>query len=476
MGIKDVRGWIEEVDRMGQLKRIEGADWDLEIGALVEIVGRENKNRPALLFDNIKGYPAGYRVLAGLLNTLPRLALTAGLRRDITALQFVQEWRNRMRTLAPIPPMLVSSGPVMENVMAGEEVDLLRFPAPKWHERDGGRYIGTASLTITKDPESDWVNLGTYRVMVHDKNTLGFYMSPGKHGRIHREKYFASGQPCPVAISFGHDPLLFLVASLQMPPGVCEYDIAGGIKGEPIEVIRGEVTGLPLPAHAEVVIEGESLPTESRVEGPFGEFTGYYGSAERPEPFIRVKRVLYRSDPIITGAPPFRPPSDTSFFHGPCTSALIWENMERAGIPDIRGVWQHEAASNWAFTVVSIKQRYPGHARQAGVTACQVQGGAYMGRYVVVVDDDIDPSNINDVLWAMSTRADPERSVEILRRCWSGALDPAIPPGEKGFNSRLIIDACKPYEWLDQFPPEVGTSPELRERVFQRFGEQTILG
>lgn len=475
MGYKGLREWVQEVDRMGQLKRIDGADWDLEIGALVEIIGRENRTRPATLFDRIKGYPTGYRVLAGLLNNMSRLALTTGMAPDISGLQFVQQWRNRMRNLAPIPPVRVSWGPVMENVMAGDEVDLTRFPAPKWHAKDGGRYIGTASVTITKDPDSDWVNLGVYRVMVHDRNTLAFFVSPGKQARIHREKYFAMGVPCPVAVSFGQDPLLFMMAGLQMPPGVCEYDIAGGIKGEPIEVVRGELTGLLLPAHAEIVIEGESLPSETRVEGPFGEFTGYYGSAERPEPFIRVKRVLYRNNPIITGALPYRPPNDTSFFYDPCASATIWENMEKAGIPDVRGVWMHQPASCWAFVVVSIKQRYPGHARQAGLVASQVQGGAYMGRYVVVVDDDIDPSDINDVLWAIGTRSDPARSVEILHRCWSGPLDAAIPRDQKGLNSRLIMDACKPYEWLADFPQEAGTTPELRARVFQRFGQETIL-
>ena len=475
MSYKDVRGWIDEVEKMGQMKRIDGADWDLEIGALIEIVCRENPARPALLFDNIKGYPQGYRVAAGLLNTIPRLAMTTGLRTDIGKVDFVREWRNRIRNLKFLPPTLVNKGPVMENIMEGDQVDMLKFPAPKYHELDGGRYIGTASVTITKDPESDWVNLGTYRVMVHDKNTLGFYMSPGKHSRIHREKWFAQGKPCPVAMSFGHDPLLFVIASLQMPPGVCEYDIVGGVKGEPVEIIKGAFTGLPLPANAEIVIEGESVPDENKVEGPFGEFTGYYGSAERPEPFIKVKRVLYRNNPIITGAPPFRPPCDSSFFHSACTSSVLWENMEKAGIPDINGVWQHEAASNWAFTAISITQRYPGHAKQALVVGSQAQGGAYMGRYVVVVDEDIDPSNLDEVLWAISTRSDPARSIDILHRCWSGPLDAAIPVADKGFNSRALIDACRPYEWKDKFAPVVGTSPELRERVFKRFGADTIL-
>ncbi|MDP2662683.1 MAG: UbiD family decarboxylase [Dehalococcoidia bacterium] len=472
MSYKDLRGWLEEVDGLGALLRIDGADWDLEIGTVTEVVCRENKEKPSLLFDRIKGYPPGYRVLTGLLDTIPRLALTAGLPGDITSAQFVQEWRRKTRS-TPIPPIVVSGGPVMENEMSGSDIDLFQFPVPRWHEEDGGRYIGTASLTITKDPDSDWVNVGTYRVMVHDKDTLGFYVAPGHHGNIHRDKYFARGEPCPVAISFGQDPLLFVVSALPLPPGVCEYDIAGAIRGEPVEVIRGELTGLPIPASAEVVIEGISYPGEKRIEGPFGEFTGYYASGERPEPFIKVKRILYRNNPIITGAPPLRPPSNTTLFRSLGNSALVFDNLERAGVPDVRAVWQHEAA-HWAFTIVSIKQRYPGHARQAGLLASQVPGGVNMGRYVIVVDDDIDPSNMDEVIWAMATRSDPERSVEILRRCLSTSLDPALPPGQKMFNSRLILDACKPYEWLADFPKEVGASPSLREQVRQKWGPQIL--
>lgn len=465
---KDLRAWVAEVDKMGQLLRIDGAHWDLEIGALTELICRERKDRPAILFDHIPGYPPGYRAMTGLLTAVPRLALTTGMPLDIRPLEFVRKWRQKIHELAPVHPMEVAWGPVMENEMVGPDIDLFQFPAPRWHEEDGGRYIGTASLTITKDPDSDWVNVGTYRIMVHDKDTLGLHISPGHHGRVHRDKYFARGQPCPVAISFGQDPLLFVISALAIPPGVSEYGIAGAVRGEPVEVIKGVVTGLPLPAQAEIVIEGLSFPSESRLEGPFGEFSGYYASREKAEPFVKVKRVLYRNNPIITGAPPFRPPSDTTLFRSLGSSAMVWDNLERAGVPDVLGVWQHEAA-HWAFTVVSIKQRYPGHARQAGLLASQVPGGAEMGRYVVVVDDDIDPSNINDVIWAMATRADPERSVEILHRCWSAPLDPALPPWQKDLNSRLILDACKPYEWLADFPKEASTSPELREHVLQKW-------
>ena len=141
-------------------------------------------------------------------------------------------------------------------------------------------------MCIRDSPDSGWVNLGTYRVMIHDENTLAFYISPGKHGRIMREKYYAKGEPCKVAISFGHDPLIFLAGGMEVPNGVCEYDWVGGLQKAPVPVIIGGYTGLPIPAAAEIVIEGESVPGEERNEGPFGEWTGYYASSMRAEPTI----------------------------------------------------------------------------------------------------------------------------------------------------------------------------------------------
>src|SRR5690606_12611153 len=137
---------------------------------------------------------------------------------------------------------------------------------PKWHEHDGCRYIGTGCVVIQKDPDSGWVNLGTYRVAVHDETTAGLYISPGKHGRRIMEKYWAKGEACPVAISVGQEPMLFIVSGLEAPEGVSEYDVVGGLRGEPTQVIESEFTGLPIPATAEIVIEGEVPPGETREE------------------------------------------------------------------------------------------------------------------------------------------------------------------------------------------------------------------
>ncbi len=459
MESRDLRSWMAEVENLGELKRIDGADWDVEIGAVTELGHHRGEQSKALLFDNIKDYPKGYRVLSNTLNTLKRLAATLNMQTNYTRLEFVKDIKRH-----------ITDGPVMENVFEGKDIDMWKFPTPKWHELDGGRYIGTGSVDITRDPDEGWVNLGTYRVMIHSEDTLGFYISPGKQGRIMREKHFAKGEPCKVAVSFGQHPLIYLAGGMEVPHGVSEYDWVGGLQGEPVQVIEGEYTGLPFPAAAEIVIEGEAIPGQDMDEGPFGEWTGYYASSMRPEPIMKVKRLYHRNDPIILGAPPTRPPCEFNYMRCFMRSAMIWQELEAAGVPDVTGVWCHEAGGSRLLNIVSIKQRYPGHARQAGMVAAYCHAGGYLGRYVIVVDEDIDVTNTNDVLWALSTRSNPEVDIEIIRRSWSGALDPIIPKGQKGHSSRGIIDACRPYEWINDFPPVAESSPAVRRAAEEKWG------
>lgn len=175
----------------------------------------------------------------------------------------------------------MAHGPVLENVQQGQDIDLWQFPTPRWHEQDGGRYFGTGDIVVTQDPEDGHLNVGTYRMMVMDRDKIGLYISPGHGGRGHREKCFARNQPMPVVAAFGQHPLLLLAGSLGLPVGMNEYEWVGGVRGAPVEVIRGEVTGLPMPADAEIVVEGYVYPSEMLDEGPFGEWTGYYASAMR---------------------------------------------------------------------------------------------------------------------------------------------------------------------------------------------------
>ncbi len=469
---RDLRKWMEQVESLGELKHLDGAHWDTEIGTITEMCMQRPDASPALLFDKIKDYPKGFRILSNSLNTTKRVALTLHMEPISDRLEFVRRIKDRLGQEDYIPPKVVEDGPILENVVEGKDIDMWKFPTPKWHELDGGRYIGTGSVDITQDPDDGWVNLGTYRVMIQNKDTLGFYISPGKQGRIMREKYFAKGEPCKVVVSFGHDPIFLCAGGTEIPRGLSEFDWIGGMQGYPVEVIKGEYTGIPFPAHAEIVVEAEATAGELMDEGPFGEWTGYYASSMRAEPIMKVKRLYYRDDPIILGAPPGRPPCEFNFMRCFLRSALIWREIEGAGLPDIRGVWCNESGCGRLMTVVALKQRYAGHAKQAGMLAAYCQAGAYLGRYVVVVDEDIDPTNTYDVLWAMCTRSNPENDIEIIRNSWSGPLDPILPPGgKKMFSSRAIIDACRPYDWIADFPPVAESSPEIRKEVAEKWQE-----
>lgn len=473
MGTNDLRDWLQEIDKIGELKQIDGANWDQEIGT-ISILNGERRDSPALLFDNIKGYPRGYRVLTASLASRRRIELTLGLRATSSDMELVDAYRHKLQEweskMDKFPYEVVKTGPVLENVHSGSDIDLFEFPVPKWHELDGGRYIGTADAVITQDPDTGEVNLGTYRVMVHDNKTTASYISPGKHGRIHRDKYRAMGKPCPFALVVGMHPLLCEpVAATELPPG-SEYNYAGAIKGEPIRVIKEEVTGLPIPTDSEIVIAGWSPPDKTRAEGPFGEWTGYYASVQRAEPVIEVERIYHRNNPIMLGSQMFRGAGDGRLVSIIKGSALIWNALTKSGIPDVKGVWISEVGMH-QLVIVSIKQRYPGHAKQTALLASQNRPAAYHGRYVIVVDEDIDPSNIQDVMFALITRSDPEKDIDILRRCWSTPLDSMIrKPTNAYFNSRAIIDACKPYEWIDEFPKEIEVNSEVAKRVKEKWG------
>lgn len=447
---KDLREFIAQVDGIGVLRRISGADPRFEIGGITEVAAG-SPACPALLFDDIDGSPPGFRVFTNATTSPQRAALALGIDTSLRPLEALRAWKEKRVTLKPVAPVEVKGAPVLENTMEDDSVDLRRFPAPHWHRHDGGPYIGSGSLVITGDPDSNWINASIYRVQVHDhKHVTVQFDHLGRHGIMIANSYWDRGQPCPIVVAAGEDPALFVAGFEYLPAGQSEYDFAGAIKGAPVEVFRGPRTGLPIPAHAEIVLEGRLLPAAEITlpEGPFGEFTGYYAADTRPGPVMAVDAVYHRNDPILFGSPPLKPPR---FHFGlPLRAVGIWNNLETAGVTDVVGAWQHVSQ---LMTVISLRQRYDGHAKRAALIAA---ANSYMGRVVVVVDDDIDPSNLADVMWAVTTRCEPAEQVDIVRNAWSSALDPRIPPEHKAkgvtSHSKMIIDACKPLPWFGAFP------------------------
>ncbi len=460
----DLREYVGAVEKMGELSAIKGIDWDIELGEVTDVLVHQ-LDTPMVMFDEIKGYPPGFRVLVNFTGSYKRLALLLGMDKVETGVRLVRAWREMRSTRKLLPPTTVSSSPVQECIRAGKDVNLFELPVPKWHAHDGGRYIGTASLTITRDPETGVVNLGTYRHQAVDEKTMGcFFNELGRHANVHARKYHKSGKSCPVAVVVGADPLLFVFSSMHMPEGVSEYDCAGGLRGEPVPVFTSDLTGLPLPASAEIIIEGELRPGDTVEEGPFGEWTGYYGAPAAHRPAIRVQRIMFRRNPILLGYSPCRPPSNNTLLRSVQASATVWEALEGAGVTEVQGVWCNESGGGRLFNVVAIKQMFPGHARQAGLIASQCREAIRMGRYVVVTDEDIDIANLSEVAWAMATRSDPKRSIEIISRTLGGDLNTAGPP-EEIYTSRAIIDACRPFEWKDQFARTVGVESERAAEI-----------
>jgi len=473
-----LRTFVDDLRSHGELRDVTGAHWDLEIGAIAELSYRA-PHPPALLFDDVVDYPAGMRLLTGSTATARRLGRVLRLGDDLDDAELTAALRGKPGTWAAearrYPITEVDRAPMLDNVAEGDDIDLLQFPVPRWHDRDGGRFIGTGCFVITSDPETGVHNGGCYRMQVQDEGRAATISAvPGKHGALNIERWFEREGRAPVTVSFGHDPLLLIVGGTEVPGGISELEYAGAILGESIPVLRSETAGLPIPAAAEIAIEGWLTPDDRRVEGPFGEWTGYYAGTPGPTLNLTPTRLLYRTDPIMLGAPPGKPPHDYSYMRTALKSAMIEDQLVGLGVRGIKGAWAHETGGGRLFIVVSISQQYAGHARQVGQLAGHIPTAAYMNRYVVVVDDDIDPKDLGEVVWAMSTRSDPATDIEINTRTWGSKLDPMLPKGQPPFNSRAVIDACIPFERRDEFAKVAVSDPAYLASVAQRWA--SVLG
>ncbi|MBI4317977.1 MAG: UbiD family decarboxylase [Chloroflexi bacterium] len=470
----DLREFIQACDEIGELRKIDGADWNLEIGAITELISE--KRGPALLFDDVPGYAKGYRVFSNGVITIQRSALALGFPMELGGTELLKLWRQKCKEYRPVPPEEVGDGPILENVITGDDVDLFKFPVPKWHERDGGRYIGTMCAVITKDPEEGWVNLGTYRTMCYgDGKATSVLANHGKHGRIMIDKYHARGQSAPVAVIVGPDPMVWAASMTSMPWGMGEYEFVGSFMGAPVKVVKGPHTGLPISANAEIAYEGEIPPlsVEAGDEGPFGEWGGYYSATFKKSWFVvKVKSVLHRNDPILGGSPPVRPPADNDFALPFKIAGAVWDQLEGCGMSGIKGVWQLAMEGGPSILVVSIKQQYAGHAKQVGLAATACRAGCYGGKLTIVVDDDIDITDTEQVLWALGTRTNVD-NVDIVRGLWTSPIDPSTPAEvrESGYpiNSRLVIDACRPYATFKHFPPVNVFDEEYRAKIREKW-------
>lgn len=468
MPYNDLRGFIDRLEKEGELVRVRAqVDPELEIGAIMRKVF--DKRGKAVLFENLKGH--SIPLICGAMDTFNRYAL--GVECEPHPRAILKKNLEGLRN--PIPPIIVKEGPCQEVVLMGPDVDLEQFPAPIWHPLDGGRYIGTMAVVIVKDPQTGTRNMGIYREQIQGRNKMGI-QSTQQVGVILR-KYRDRGEAMPVVTAIGVDPAILAASCFRLGLGADELASAGGLKGEPVPLVKCKTIDLEAPATAEIVLEGEIPPDEAKweVEGPFGEFTGYYG-LEGKLPTIYVKAVTMRKNPICQGTLEGRPPSESTTMRTLGHSAAIWHRMEEARIPGFKEVWLTNMGCGTFGTIIALdKQYYWGNARQAIMAYWSM---TITGKWTIVVDADVDIFDRGQVEWALATRVQPQRDIIITSNTHPDIqLDPSLPPEDRPFPfthaSRIGIDATVQFKGFD-FPPLISYPPELLEMVEGRWREYRI--
>lgn len=455
VAFKDLREWIAFLEAENQLARIkEEVDWKYELGNIVrrtwDVYGDAS---PALLFENIKDYKDAdcSQLFTGAFRSWFRTAMMMGLDpRNTSRNELIKLLRRRINDKAEhLPPRVVKTGPVKENIILGDDVDLEIFPTPHWNQRDGGRLVGTFHTVITKDRATGWVNCGTYRMMMMDSNQeTGIQLDPAsQHIGEHYYKQIEDDEPMEVAVVIGQEPALAFMSCIPTVDPLNEMEVAGAIRGEPIDVVKCETVDLYVPANAEIVLEGTIHPKERKMEGPCGEYPGYYGNIPGPKPVFRCKAITYRNNPIHRGSLEGHPVNEDHMTLAMGHAVYAWDVMERASIKGVMDVAMPLDYCGYASCVVSIKPLVEGHADVIASALWGSKATVWAYKYITVVDEDIDPWNSEMVNWSVAWRVQPGEDIHIWKRHRGSRLDPRVPPEEKGFQDHMMIDATRPYHW-----------------------------
>lgn len=458
----DLREHIANLEAAGLLRRVsKGVDNTWEISCIARWVFQSNDDpdRYALLFEKVGdfGVPVVVGAIAGSKAIYSR---TLGVPTD----QFYPHWIQAMER--PLAPEKVPTGVVKEVIKTGDDVNLFELPIVIWTpQKDGGPYIGGHAV-ITKDPETDAHNAGTYRILVKDRNTMVLNIYDYQHIGIHLEKWRRLRKRMPVAFTIGAHPCLAATGTAKIPYGVEEYAVAGALNRAPLRITPAETCDLFVPADAEYVIEGEVDPEETAMEGPFGEYIGYMSLHFRKHVF-HIKAVTHRKHPIFQSYVSQMPPSESFLMQSVPMGATLYKHLVNdLKIPGIKEIAYTEGSAK-LHVIISIRAQYPGHSRMVLHTAAHLLEGNQPKR-VTVVDDDIDVNDPFLVEWATTFRVDPEKDVVVVSGVKPAMGDPAtfydLPPeGEvrplsrRDFGSKLLVDATikKPFPAISLPPADL---------------------
>jgi 2,5-furandicarboxylate decarboxylase 1 len=427
MAITDLRDFMQSLENENELIRIKDpVDRKFELSGYIK--NSSDVEGPALLFENVKD--ASVPVLGALYNNR-RLMLKALQTSEENA---ISDYLAAMNELSE--PVLCDTGPCKEVIHIGDEASLDELPLPIFSELDSGAFI-TCGVAISKDVEDGTKNASIYRFEQQGPRQLGVYAPLPHHLGIHYQKAEANNQALEIAIAIGVSPGVQICTQWEAAYGVDELTLAGALQGKELEVVKCETVDLEVPAKAEIIIEGRILPGKRQMEGPFGEYTGYY-TPRYEKPYMEITAITHRHKPILQVALTGIPPTDNHVLKMIPMEASCYAFL-RQKFPGVQKVHFHTSGGVGLMGIVSIKQRFKNEARNVLGTMIAAQGT----KIIIAVDEDIDIFNMDHVMWAVCTRSQADKDLIVFPRTASFQLDPSKP--DTGTNTAMAIDATRPY-------------------------------
>ncbi len=480
MKYKDLREFIEKLEQIGELKRIQHpVDPNLEMTEIADRVLRAKG--PALLFENPIGY--SMPVLANLFGTPERVAQGMGeeevsqLREIGKLLAFLKEpeppkgFKAAMKTLPiyrkvlDMSPKIIKKAPCQQVILEGDQVDLNQLPVQTCWPEDAGPLI-TWGLVITKGPNKERQNLGIYRQQVIAKNRVIMRWLAHRGGALDYREWQEQhpGERFPISVALGTDPATILAAVTPVPDSLSEYAFAGLLRGAKTELVQSIGNDLQVPASSEIVLEGYLEPGDEAPEGPFGDHTGYYNEVDK-FPVFTIERMTMRKDPIYHSTYTGRPPDEPAIL-GVALNEVFVPILQKQ-FPEIVDFYLPPEGCSYRMAVVSIKKQYPGHAKRVLFGIWSFLRQFMYTKFIIVCDDDINVRDWNDVIWAMTTRMDPARDTLLVENTPIDYLDFASPVS--GLGSKMGMDATN--KWQGETTREWGRAIVKDKNIVKKVDE-----
>lgn len=440
MAFKDLRSFLAKLEEENQLVRYTDKILPTPgIGQISSAISKMGHNGPAVLFDNIAGYK-GQRLVVGVHGSWANHALMLDMPKSSSIrdqfFDLSEKWDKY-----PGEVTFVDDAPCQEVVIEEDDINLYQdLPLYRINALDGGCYISKAAVVTREpyDPDNlDAVNVGTYRLQVQGKNTIGLQLHNFHDGGEHYAQAEKESENLPVCICLGNDPLLSFMASTPIAYDQSEYKYVAGMGGFTYELTRSTLAGLPIPARSEFILEGEIIPHKRVVEGPFGEFPGSY-SGVRSQQQIVIKRITHRVDPIFENLYIGFPFTEADVLLGLNTCVPLYKQLkDRFPVKAVNALYQHGLTC-----IVATDQKFACQSKSIAFAVASTPHGQAYCRTIILVDGHVDPFDLTQVMWALSTRVRPGEDVVEIPNCPGQPLNPSdkVP----GIDRKLIIDATTP--------------------------------